>query len=161
MPFPEIFLKSIITRLDGPNVIGISYAGSHARGQAAAHSDVDCQVYVRVLPAGEYDRYTLRRWDDRLVSLQFNTVEAELNNLSHPEHALWAVPGLRQAVVVLDKDGSLAKLKQAAIEFDWSKLQLLADEYAVEQLMGCAEEAHKILNGLAGGHESTVLYAVW
>ena len=27
--------------------------------------------------------------------------------------------------------------------------------------MGCAEEAHKILNGLAGGHESTVLYAAW
>ncbi|HXD09581.1 MAG TPA: hypothetical protein VN653_05930, partial [Anaerolineales bacterium] len=27
--------------------------------------------------------------------------------------------------------------------------------------MGSAEEAHKILNGLARGHESTVLYATW
>ena len=27
--------------------------------------------------------------------------------------------------------------------------------------MGCAEEVHKILSGLARGHESTVLYAVW
>ncbi len=27
--------------------------------------------------------------------------------------------------------------------------------------MGCAEEAHKILSGLARGHESTVLYATW
>jgi hypothetical protein len=27
--------------------------------------------------------------------------------------------------------------------------------------MGCAEEVHKLLNGLARGHESTVLYATW
>jgi hypothetical protein len=27
--------------------------------------------------------------------------------------------------------------------------------------MGCAEEIHKILNGLARSHESTVLYASW
>jgi hypothetical protein len=27
--------------------------------------------------------------------------------------------------------------------------------------MGCAEEVHKILNGLDRGHESTVLYATW
>jgi hypothetical protein len=27
--------------------------------------------------------------------------------------------------------------------------------------MGCAEEAHKILSGLARRHESTVLYATW
>ena len=34
-------------------------------------------------------------------------------------------------------------------------------EFAAEQVMGCAEEVHKILSGLARGHESTVLYAVW
>jgi predicted nucleotidyltransferase len=155
------FLESALARLDSPNIMGVTCAGSHARGQAGPHSDVDLQVYVGTLPESEFDQYTLRRWDDHLVSLHFNMVEAERRNLAHPEHALWAVPGLRQAVILLDKDGSIAELKGAAASFDWSTLQPAADRYAVEQLMGCAEEIHKILNGLASGYESSVLYAVW
>src|SRR5512139_3353828 len=48
-----------------------------------------------------------------------------------------------------------------AQKFDFSLLQPEADEYAADAIMGCAEEVHKILNGLARGHESTVLYATW
>jgi hypothetical protein len=62
---------------------------------------------------------------------------------------------------LLDKDGSLAVLQKAAQQFDWSPLQPAADEFAAEMVMGNAEEVHKILNGLARGHESTVLYATW
>ena len=160
MTLPNSFLQSLITRIDDPNVAAITYAGSYARGQAGTHSDVDLQVYVRTMPESEYERYTLCYWDGYLVSLSTNTIEAERANLLHPEHALWAVPGLRQAVILLDKEGSLASLKQAAIEFNWFNLQPLADEYAVEQLMGYAEEVHKILNGLAREQESTVLYAL-
>ena len=40
-------------------------------------------------------------------------------------------------------------------------LQPAADEFAAEAIMGNAEEVHKILNGLAREHESTVLYATW
>ena len=63
--------------------------------------------------------------------------------------------------IVLDKDGSMAALQKAAYEFEWSPLQPAADEFAAEEIMGNAEEVHKILNGLARGHESTVLYATW
>ncbi len=57
--------------------------------------------------------------------------------------------------------GRLAELKQAAQNFNWQNLQTAADEYAVEQLMGCAEEVHKIVDGLLNDNESKVLYAVW
>ena len=55
----------------------------------------------------------------------------------------------------------MAMLQQAAQDFDWSPLQPAADVFAAEQIMGNAEEVHKILNGLARNHESTVLYATW
>ena len=55
----------------------------------------------------------------------------------------------------------MSALQQVAREFDWSPLQSAANEYAAEEVMGCAEEVHKILTGLASGHESTVLYATW
>ena len=75
--------------------------------------------------------------------------------------AIWAVPGLSGMNILLDKHGSLSELRKAAQEFDWSPLQPAADEFASEEVMGCAEEVHKILNGLARRHESTVLYATW
>ena len=35
------------------------------------HSDVDFDIYVNQLPENEYDRYTLRYLDDKLVSLKY------------------------------------------------------------------------------------------
>ena len=63
--------------------------------------------------------------------------------------------------IVLDKTGTLTKLQNTAHEFDFSPLQSAADEFVAEQVMHCAEEVHKVLSGLARGHESTVLYSVW
>ncbi|MCJ7723848.1 MAG: hypothetical protein MUP03_06915, partial [Anaerolineales bacterium] len=62
---------------------------------------------------------------------------------------------------LLDKNGAIAALKQYAESRSWADLQPAADVFAAEEIMGCAEEAHKILSGLAGEHESTVLYAAW
>jgi len=81
--------------------------------------------------------------------------------LTDPRRAIWAVPGLRGMKILLDKDGSMFALQKAAQDFDWLPLQSAADEFAAEEVMGCAEEAHKILSGLARRHESTVLYATW
>ena len=81
--------------------------------------------------------------------------------LTNPRRAIWAVPGLSGMRILLDKDGSMADLQKAAQAFDWSPLQPAANEFAAEEVMGNAEEVHKIMNGLAGGHESTVLYATW
>ena len=63
--------------------------------------------------------------------------------------------------ILLDETGQAAKLKQAAHDFNWADLQNAANEYAVESLMGCAEEARKIISGLMQEDESKVLYAAW
>lgn len=161
MSLSDSFIQLLISRLDRPNVVGIAVTGSHARKRAGKYSDVDVDLYVNVLPGNRFDRYTLYYWEKRLVSVKTVLLEDETGTLSRPWEAIWAVPGLRQMQILKDKTGKLLDLQRAAAEFDWRKLQTLADEYAIEQLMGCAEEAHKILNGLAKDDESTVLYAVW
>ncbi len=158
---PDSFIRSLISHLDNPNVTGIAMTGSHARGQGNKYSDVDLDIYVIILPENKYDRYTLRYWDGRLISLKSVLIEDELAAVSRPWDAIWAIPGLRQMRILTDKFGKLADLQRVAEEFEWAKLQPAADDYGVEQLMGCAEEVHKILNGLAYNKESTVLYAVW
>ncbi|HSL45811.1 MAG TPA: nucleotidyltransferase domain-containing protein [Anaerolineales bacterium] len=161
MTLSDPFIQSALEKLDSPDVIGISIVGSYARGQEGKYSDVDFDIFVRKQPENPYDRYTLRYWDDKLVSLKYTLLKDEDDALNDPRRAIWAVPGLRGMKIVLDKDGSLSALQRATQEFDWTPLQILANEFAAQEIMGNAEEVHKILNGLEREHESTVLYATW
>jgi hypothetical protein len=155
------FIHSALEQIDSPDVIGVGIVGSYARGQESKYSDVDFDIFVSRLPENPYDRYTLRYWDEKLISLKYTLLEEERAALTDPRRAIWAVPGLRGMRILRDKDGSMAALQKAAREFVWLPLQAAADDYAAEQIMGNAEEVHKILQGLARGHESTVLYASW
>ena len=161
MTLSDSFIQSVLERIDSPDVIGVGVVGSYARGQESKHSDVDLDIYISKLPENEYERYTLLYLEEKLVSLKYTLLEEERSALTNPRRAIWAVPGLRGMKILLDKDGSISALQEAAQEFDWSCLQCAADEFAAEEIMGCAEEVNKILNGLARGHESTVLYATW
>ena len=161
MTLSDSLIQFVLEKIDSPDVIGVGIVGSYARGQAGKYSDVDFDIFVSKLPESEYDRYTLRYWNSKLVSLKYALLEDERSALTNPRRAIWAVPGLREMNIVLDKDGSLSAVQRSAVAFDWSTLQSSADEYAAEQVMGCAEEVHKIMSGLARGHESTVLYATW
>jgi hypothetical protein len=139
----------------------VGITGSYARGQESKYSDVDFDIFVNKMPENEFDQYTLKYWDDKLISLKHTLLEDERAALTNPRRAIWAVPGLSEMKIVLDKTGELTKLQKGAQKFDFSSLQTAADEFAAEQVMGCAEEVHKVLSGLARGHESTVLYSVW
>ena len=157
MPLSDSFLQSMLERIDSARVIGVGIVGSYARGQESRYSDVDLDIYVSKLPEDPTDRYTLRYWEDRLISLKYALLDDELAALRDPRRAIWAVPGLRGMRILIDRDDAVAGLQRAAQEFDWSPLQPAADAFAAEEVMGNAEEVHKILNG----HESTVLYASW
>ena len=161
MTLSESFLTSALQQIDSSDVVGIGIVGSYARGQESRYSDVDFDIFVSKLPEDPNDRYTLRYWEDKLISLKYTLLDDERLALSNPRRAIWAVPGLRGMKILLDKDGSLSALQKAALDFAWTSLQARADEYAAEQVMGNAEEAHKILNGRRRDHESTVLYASW
>jgi len=161
MTLPDSFIQAVLEKIDSPDVVGVGIVGSYARGQETKYSDVDFDIYVNKLPENIYDRYTLRYWGDKLVSLKYSLFDGEREALTKPRRAIWAVPGLRGMKIVLDKDGLLNKLQQTAEHFDYSLLQTEADEFAAEEIMGCAEEVHKVLNGLSRSHESTVLYATW
>ena len=161
MTLSDPFIQSTLEQIDSPDVIGVGIVGSYSRGQESQYSDVDFDIFVSQLPVNEFDRYTLRYWDGKLISLKYTLLDDERAALAEPRRAVWAVLGLRGMKILLDKDGSLTALQKAAHEFDWSRLQRAADDFAAEQVMHCAEEVHKVLNGLAREHESTVLYAVW
>ncbi len=156
---PESFLPSLINELRTPNVTGITLAGSFSRRQGGSYSDIDLQLYVKEKPSKLIGSLDLLLWQGFLVSIHYDDIEEERAKLTRPWDAIWAVTGLRQAEILYDENGSLADLRQAALEFEWSPLQPLANRYASREIMTYAEEVYKILSGLSLNHESKVLYA--
>lgn len=152
-------LNDIVAELDNSDTLAVALTGSHVRGDATRYSDVDILRFVAELPEKASQRYMLKHIGGRLVSITTTTIIAKRTEMTRPEEAIFAVPGLRQVRVLLDRDGSLGRLRREAESFTWEPLQAAADEYASYNLMGCAEEAHKILTGLFASDESTLAYA--
>ena len=155
----DAFLHSLVSQLDNENTIGVVLTGSFAREEGGPFSDVDIRCYVRQVPVSEAEVYTMRYQDGYLVSIYLTTLDNEYTSLRSPQKAIWAVPGLRQSRILLDKDGSMAALKESAEEFTWESLQTAADAYASWNLCGFTEEVYKILGGLAQQDESKTLNA--
>jgi predicted nucleotidyltransferase len=153
-------LATLAERFDGADVEGLALTGSHARGEATAHSDVDLLRFTQTDPTTERTRYHLWLLDGRLVSVSTTTIAAKRAELKRPESALWAVPGLRQARILRDCDGALAGLIAEAHAFTWTPaLRAAAVDHASETLAGLAEEVHKLLGAREREDESALLYA--
>jgi hypothetical protein len=158
---PDVLLSDLIAEFADANTIGLLLAGSHARGDATPYSDIDLIRFTPIMPEADADRYTLAYREGHLVSLSTTTVYAKRAELRRPETAIWAVPGLRQARLLLDRDGALVALLHDAHTFRWDTLQSEADVYASYNVMGLAEEVHKVLGALAKDDEAVVLYGTW
>jgi hypothetical protein len=157
----DSFLKELVAALDNPNTVGVAMTGSHARGEGGQYSDVDIHQYVRQMPDNPAEIAYLRFMDGILVSVSLTSLDEAYANLRNPKKAVWAIPGLRQLRILLDKDGSIAILKETAEKTEWQPMQAAANAYASRTLSGSAEEIHKILAGLAQRNESKTLYAIW
>ena len=158
---PDLILRKLIAQLDNENTIGVMLSGSFARGEGGPYSDIDLWQYVREISANENEHLSLRIVDGYLVGIKLTTLEKESTGLKNPEQAIWVIPGLRQACILLDKDGSLAVLKETAVKATWEPLQPAANAYASWMLSTNSEEVQKIIDGLVQRNESKVLYATW
>jgi predicted nucleotidyltransferase len=149
------------SELDDENVVAITLAGSYARGDATRYSDVDLIVYQRELRPTDV-LYSLRYQDETLVSVTRTTLDARRADLNRPEASIWCVPGLRQARILLDKEGAFAALQAEAFAWTWTpELQAQADAFASAELAGYAEEAHKILGGLLQNDDAQIVYGCY
>ncbi len=157
MPLDNL-LQTLVSELNSANTIAIGITGSHARGDAQPYSDVDVWHFVRTMPDDPAARYTLHQRDDYLISLTHSTLAYQREKMASPGGAMDAVPGLRQMRVLLDKTGELAQVIEEARQFRWENVQAEADAFASYDLMGNAEEAHKIMNGLIQSDDPLIAF---
>lgn len=158
---PAAFLRKLVLRLEDENTLGVLMSGSFARGEENLYSDVDIWHYVRQQPEDHIEMPRLEFVDGYLVSVKTTLLEKDYVGLRTPQQAIWVIPALRQAHILLDKNGVIAALKEAARNITWKTVQPAADAFASRNLAGTAEEVYKILSGLAQRNESKTLYAIW
>jgi predicted nucleotidyltransferase len=141
------FLSELVTELDNDSVTAIILRGSYARGDAVPYSDVDLTRLVKVQPEPtQRKQFTYRH--GLLISISTRTVDQYREDFMVPERAIFVVPSVREARILLDKEGAFCAVQQEARAWTWEPLQAEANYFASNVLMEHTEYVHKILRAL-------------
>jgi hypothetical protein len=130
----------------------VTLHGSHARGDAGLQSDID------LVAIGRGPAYELSRRGRYLVSASWYTRSALMRAFRDPSRICGAIPGWREAVILVDHEGVAAALKRHAERWTWDRIEGACDRWVADQFTGWTEEIHKLVEALGRNH--VVLAAV-
>lgn len=137
----DVFLADLVRELDHEDIVGITLGGSYARGEATRYSDVDLACFWREGLRPPPKRFMYRQ--GRLISMKMTSVAEIRGMLSKPQSALFFTSGKRR--LLLDKDGSVARLLEEIEHFRWEALRTDANESISLWMALKAEDMQKIL----------------
>lgn len=138
---PDTFLADLVRELDHEDIVGITLGGSYARGEATQYSDVDLACFWREGLRPPPKRFMYRQ--GRLISMKMTSVAEIRGMLGRPQTALFFANGKHR--VLLDKDGSVARLMEEIEHFRWEALRADANESISLWMALKAEDVQKIL----------------
>ena len=113
--------------------------GSHARGDANEHSDLDLRV------VGDGPEKKLKRHDEFLVAISWLTLNEHRDAFDDPSQVGSVVPGWTSALILHDPHGIAAGLKKEAEDWDWDRITDKAHEWIAQEVTEYAEEIHTLL----------------
>ncbi len=135
------FLHDLVQELDHEDIVGITLGGSYARGTATLFSDVDLACFWREGMKPPPKRFLYRQ--DKLISVKMTSVTEIHEMLKRPQSAMLFVSGKRR--LMLDKDGSVARLLAEIEAFRWEDLQEPVHTHVSLWMMLKAEDVQKVL----------------
>jgi len=135
------FLHELVHELDHEEIVGITLGGSYARGTATLYSDVDLACFWREGLRPPPKRFLYRR--GKLISIKMTSVTEIRELLKRPDSAMLVISGTRR--LLLDKDGSVARLLAEIEAFRWEDLQVAVNAHVSLWMMLKAEDVQKVL----------------
>lgn len=154
----DTLLLQMVRELVDDNTVAIGLTGSHARGDANAHSDIDLWHFVKEVPDDPRAAYMLSVVGGWLVSVSVRKLADEAALMHAPRTAIDVVPGFRQMRALHDPQGELARVIDAARRFQWDSLRAAANDQASYELAGNAEEIGKLISALEQGDDEMALF---
>src|SRR6266550_1500094 len=146
---PNEFLAKLIGELDNDTVTAIILHGSYVRGDARPpYSDVDLVQILRETSDQKPQKQFLW-YDGYLLNLSSRPLSAYREWLTMPQEAIFRVSTIRQAHILLEKEGTFRAFQQETLDnWKWEPLQLAANAYASQLLLEQSEIILKILGAL-------------
>lgn len=128
-----------------PRSLGIGLFGSVAHGTDHPHSDIDLILAVDTGAGTE-----VKQVEGRMVTLTRKSPADLEGAFTRPWEAVTAVGAWRGARILHDTDGLMARLQARAATWAWGQIDGV-DLWAARELVGLAEEVHKVHGMLATG----------
>lgn len=128
-----------------PGADGIGLFGSVATGTDHPHSDIDLILAVPAGPGTE-----VRQVEGRMVTLTRKTPDDLEGAFTRPWEAATAVAAWRDARILHDPGGRMARLQARSRAWTWDEIAGV-DAWAASELVGLAEEVHKVHGMTATG----------
>ena len=144
----ETFLAELVAELDDDSMIALILHGSYAHGDATAYSDIDIsRIFKDEVQSLPLKRYVIRH--GYLVSISAHTISEYRERFTLPQEAIFAIPTVRQARILLEREHAFSLLQHEAEAFTWEPLQPAANRYVSRVLEEYTEHVLKILRALA------------
>ncbi|MDQ2743871.1 MAG: hypothetical protein M3Z66_16460 [Chloroflexota bacterium] len=139
-------LRTLATELSASDTVAMVLAGSAVRNATTAYSDVDVAHIMAEGYAGPEKRFHYR--DGRLISVSMRSMSWWRRSITQPERAIFLVPAMRDARILLDPEGEFSRYLRELQDFSWAPLQPAANRFAGAALAAQAETVHKVLSAL-------------
>jgi predicted nucleotidyltransferase len=142
------FLSQLIRELDDDTVIAIILHGSYARGDATPpYSDLDLVRILRETPDRKQQKRFIWR-NDYLLNLSSRPLSIYKEWLKIPQEAIFRVSTIRDADILLEKDGDFRAFQQETLNWKWEPLQKAADAYVSQLMVELTEVVLRTLGAL-------------
>lgn len=156
----NVILERKISEIDKSDIEAIGLMGSYSRGEEKKYSDVDI-VCILKKNANRKSTY-IEIIEGKYVVTSYVTIEEMEECFTEPESATENMLGLQQVKVLYDPNKIFIKLRQRAIEFQWTEeLQQKANKIVSKRLVGWIEEVHKALQGLISNDVGRMLNGLY
>src|SRR5579884_362525 len=154
---PDEFLSKLVAELNDETVRAIILHGSYARGDATPpYSDVDLVRILYETPERQQQKRFIW-YDGYLLNLSSRPLSIYQEWLTQPQTAIFRVQTIRDAHILLDKEGAFRTFQQEVLNtWKWEPLQAAANAHAGQLLMEQTEIVLKILRALKI-HDSVAL----
>ena len=150
------FLHELVHELDHEDIVGITLGGSYARGTATFYSDVDLACFWHEGLRPPPKRFLYRQ--GKLISIKMTSVTEIREMLKRPQSAMLVVSGTRR--LLLDKDGSVARLLAEIEAFRWEDLQAAVNAHVSLWMMLKAEDVQKVLREFQQGNVPGLAFVI-
>ncbi|GCE09139.1 nucleotidyltransferase domain-containing protein [Dictyobacter aurantiacus] len=135
----DAFLQRLVADIDDETVTAIILHGSYARGDAhPPYSDIDIVRITRETPERPQQKQFVW-YENSLLNLSSRPLSIYREWLRIPQEAIFRVSTIRDAHILLDKEGTFRAFQDEVSHWTWDPLQADADVYASKILVELSE----------------------